>query len=83
MYIGKPSQIAVKWANGSWTYYRAHKTRSVLSIADYFRKIPHFRFLIIYEWVAKKCSSASPNDPSARGQQLYYIDKYRISNNPK
>ncbi|NJL14169.1 MAG: hypothetical protein HC913_14940 [Microscillaceae bacterium] len=66
--IGKEAQLAVKWANGHWTYYRVSKYRQWAAIVRHFRNVKHFRFAIMYQYNHKE---------KIRGQQIGYFDKQK------
>lgn len=68
MKVNRHSQLAVKWANGQWTYYRVSPYRRWAAITGYFRRLQNFRFAILYAW---------NKDDNARGQQIGYFDKHK------
>lgn len=70
----KNAQVAVKWENGTWTYYKSKKGRDFLKVANVFRQSSNFRMLIIYEMA----DDWKGNDHHAsRGNKLFYADKYK------
>lgn len=62
--IGKTSQLAVKWANGTWTYYIVSKHRKFESLVKFFTHLSHFRFAILYLYNPKN---------KTRGNQIGYF----------
>jgi hypothetical protein len=68
MKIGNDSQLAVKWSNGTWTYYRVAPYRKFESLVAYFTNLPNFRFAILYKYDKKQ---------QVREYQIGYFDKHR------
>lgn len=66
MKIGTDAQLAVKWANQSWSYYRVSRHRSFESLIDHFTAKLDFRFALIFEYDKRS---------GARGRKIGYFDK--------
>lgn len=66
MKIGTNAQLAVKWANNEWTYYRVSRHRSFEALLDYYTKLDNFRFGILYDFDSKT---------KLRGLQIGYFSK--------
>ncbi|WP_422004878.1 hypothetical protein [Roseivirga pacifica] len=71
----KKGEIAVKWANGQWTYYATKKGRKIESVQSYYAKLPNFRFGYIYEVKSLRNLSVKGN----RIRKLFYFDKKGIT----
>lgn len=70
MKVGTHAQLSVKWANGSFTYYRVSPHRQREKLIAYYRKLEHFRFAILFEW---------HKETKTRGNQILYFDKKKES----
>jgi hypothetical protein len=66
MKVGKEAQLAVRWANKEWTYYRVSKHRLFNSLVNHFSGLDNFRFGILYEFDSKT---------NLRGSQIGYFSK--------
>jgi hypothetical protein len=68
MKVLKESQLAVKWANNQWTYYRVEKHRIWENLINSYVNLPNFRFAILYEY---------NKETKQRGNKIGYFDRYK------
>ena len=67
----KKAEIAVKWANGQWTYYATKKGRKLNKVQSWFANQSNFRFGYIYE--VKSLGNLAKKGNRIR--KLYYFDR--------